>query len=173
MNSLAQPLILPDTFYLSPGNKTPVEAVRGKGESFFMKIKKIFSVFLVQMAMVAALACGGCASARHAETTSMLSAAGFTTMTPRTPEQQANFAALPPYEVLRHDMNGRVTYVYADKRNGIVYKGDENNYQRFQELAFQQRIAQQQVAAAQLNQQAAWGWGGPYWSGPYWGWPGW
>src|SRR5215469_6160585 len=105
-----------------------------------MKIRKMFVVLLSQVAVLAAaLGWGGCASARHADTKQMLSAAGFTTLTPTSAEQQANFAALPPYELVRQDFNGRVHYAYADKGNGVVYKGNENNYQRFQELAFQQR----------------------------------
>lgn len=136
-----------------------------------MKMKKILSVLLIQMALVAALACGGCATARARNTETMLSAAGFRTMTPSTPEQQANFAASPPYQLVRHEFNGSVTYTYADKKNGIVYKGNESNYQRFQQLSIQQQITQDQLAAAQLNQQAYWA--GPYWGGPYWGAPGW
>jgi hypothetical protein len=129
-----------------------------------MRIRKLFIVLLIQTAVLVAALGSGCASARHAEMTNMLSAAGFTTMTPTSSEQEANFAALPPYELVRHDFNGRVIYAYADKRNGIVYKGNESNYQRLQQLKFQQRIADQQLAAAQMNQQAAWGW--QYWGPP-------
>lgn len=117
----------------------------------------------MQIALLAgALTWSGCASTRHENTVSMLSAAGFRSMTPRTAQQQADFAALPAYQLVRHDSNGQAAWVYADERNGILYKGDESNYQRFQQLAFQQRIADQQVAAAQMNQQAAMGWGW-YW----------
>lgn len=140
-----------------------------------MKIRKIFIVLLIQAAvLVAALGSGGCASTRHADTKQMLSAAGFTTLTPTSSEQQANFAALPPYKLVRLDYNGKAIYAYADKDNGVVYKGNESNYQRFQKMAFEQRITQQQVMAAQMNQQAAWGWSywGPGW-GPGWGGPAW
>jgi len=128
-------------------------------------MKKFLMVWLVKMAvLLAALGWAGCESTRHADMKQMLAASGFTTMTPRTPQQQADFAALPPYELVRHDFDGRVIYAYADKRNGIVYKGNESNYQRLQQMAFQQRISQQQLIAAQMNQQAAWGW--TYWGPP-------
>lgn len=124
--------------------------------------------------LVATLGLAGCASARHNDTVSKLSAAGFRSKTLMSAQQQANYAALPSYELQRMDLNGRVVYAYKDESAGIVYIGDESNYQRYQQLAFQQRIANQQLAAAQMNQSAAMNWGfwGPsgYWG--YWGAPG-
>src|SRR4051812_19441019 len=125
-----------------------------------MKTNKMTVPRLVVSVMtVVLLGLMGCTSTRHTE--SMLSAAGFHTLTPATPQQQACYAALPPHELQRQEINGKVVYAYADKKSGIVYVGGESQYQEFQRLAHQQRIANEQLQAAQMNQNAAMNWG--YW----------
>lgn len=101
----------------------------------------------------------GCASSWHRNTESLLSASGFHSLTPRSPEQRACYAAMPPFQVQRQEINGKVIYAYADKDRGIVYVGNENNYQRLQQLALQQQIAHDQFEAAQMNQESAMNWG--------------
>ena len=66
----------------------------------------------------AALGLSGCASTKAHNTESLLSAAGFHTMTPSTAQQQACYAALPPFKVQLHDFNGKVVYASADKKAG-------------------------------------------------------
>lgn len=134
-----------------------------------MKIVKISIAWVSSLILLlGGVAVSGCATARHNDTVSMLSAAGFRSKSPMSAQQQVNVAALPPYELQRQDLNGRVIFAFKDERAGVVYMGDESNYQRYQELAFQQRIANQQLAAAQLNQSAAMNWG--FWGTPgYWG----
>jgi hypothetical protein len=100
----------------------------------------------------------GCASTRARNTESLLSAAGFRTVTPKTPQQQTCYEALPARELQRREAEGKVTYAYADKKEGILYVGNEQNYQRFQELAHQERVAEQQLQAAQMNQTASINW---------------
>ena len=114
------------------------------------------------IALLLSVACvhglSGCASAGARNTESLLSAAGFRTVTPKTPEQQACYEALPAREIQRREAEGKVTYAYADKKQGIVYVGNEQNYQRFQELAHQERVAEQHLQAAQMNQTASINW---------------
>lgn len=91
-------------------------------------------------------------------TESLLSAAGFIVRTPQTPKQQQIYAALPPYQVHRATVNGKVFYVYKDEKAGVAYVGREQEYQRYQQLAIQQQIAQNQITAAEMEQQAALNW---------------
>lgn len=98
-----------------------------------------------------------------ANTTSLLTAAGFRARTPQTPKQQQIYAALPPYQVQRATVPGKgVFYVYKDQNAGLAYVGREAEYQRYQQLAIQQQIAQNQIMAAQMEQQAALDWYGGF-----------
>jgi hypothetical protein len=49
-----------------------------------------------------------------------------------------------------------------------VFVGNPDAYARFQQLAFQQHLANEQIAASEMAQDDMFGWGdwGPY---PYWG----
>jgi hypothetical protein len=107
----------------------------------------------------------GCASWDAQNKESLLSAAGFRSRTPTTPNQQAMFNRMTPYKVERRIRNGKVLYAYADKQNNVVYLGGENEYQKYRQLALQQSIAQDQIEAAQINEDAS-----MYQDfGPYWG----
>lgn len=134
-----------------------------QGIDVMKTVRTIAAFFTSLVITIVGIALAGCASTRHANTEQMLSAVGFQTMTPRTPQQQACYAALPPYKVERSIFNGKVVYAYADKRAGIVYVGNEKDYQQLQWLAFERKIAAQQLATAEMNEQAVLGW--PF-SGP-------
>jgi hypothetical protein len=59
-------------------------------------------------------------------------------------------------------VNGKVFYVYKDEKAGVAYIGREAEYQRYQQLAIQQQIAQDQYMAAEMEQQAALDWYGGF-----------
>jgi hypothetical protein len=121
------------------------------------------SNIVISLATLAgAILLAGCASMTSANTESLLSAAGFLVRTPQTPKQQQIYAALPPYQVQRATVNGKVFYVYKDEKAGVAYVGREQEYQRYQQLALQQQIAQNQIAAAEMEQQAALDWYGGF-----------
>jgi transposase len=98
---------------------------------------------------------GGCASVGSTNTESLLSAAGFVVRTPQTDRQKQIYAALPAYKVERATVKDKVFYVYKDEKAGVAYVGHEPEYQRYQQLAVQQQIAQEQYMAAELDRQAA------------------
>ena len=117
-------------------------------------------IFLSMLAGAILLA--GCASMGSSNTESLLTAAGFRVKTPQTPKQQQIYAALPPYQVERATVKGQVFYVYKDEKAGVAYVGREQEYQRYQQLAIQQQIAQNQIMAAEMEQQAALDWYGGF-----------
>jgi hypothetical protein len=117
---------------------------------------------LIFLAAATTLFVTGCASMTSANTESLLSAAGFRVRTPQTPKQQQIYAALPPYQVQRATVKGQVFYVYKDEKAGVAYVGREQEYQRYQQLAIQQQIAQNQIMAAEMEQQAALDWYGGF-----------
>jgi len=129
-----------------------------------MKIQNPNSnVLIILGAAAAAMFLAGCESMGSANTTSLLTAAGFRARTPQTPKQQQIYAALPPYQVQRATVPGKgVFYVYKDEKAGIAYVGHEAEYQRYQQLCIQQQIAQNYYMAAQMNTVYARGWYGAW-----------
>ena len=120
------------------------------------------NVILIFVAAVTALFVAGCAGVGSANTTSLLTAAGFRARTPQTPQQQQIYAALPPYQVHRATVKGKTFYVYKDEKAGIAYVGREQEYQRYHQLAVQQQIAQNYYMAAEMDRAAAFGWYGAW-----------
>ena len=121
------------------------------------------------VAASAALLATGCAGVGSGNTTALLSAAGFRARTPQTPQQQQIYAALPPYQVQRATVKGKgVFYVYKDEKAGVAYVGREPEYQRYQQLAVQQQIAQNYYMAAEMDRAAAWQWYGAWGPRAFW-----
>jgi len=121
------------------------------------------NIVLIFAAGAVALLVAGCAGMESGNTTSLLTAAGFRARTPQTPKQQQIYAALPPYQVERATIKGKgVFYVYKDEKAGLAYVGREPEYQRYQQLAIQQQIAQERYMAAQMEADAAWQWYGAW-----------
>jgi hypothetical protein len=134
-----------------------------------MKIEKPKpNVILIFAAAVTALFAAGCAEMGSGNTTSLLSAAGFRARTPQTPKQQQIYASLPPYQVERATVKGHVFYVYKDEKAGVAYVGREQEYQRYQQLAIQQQIAQNYYNAVAMDRAAAYGWYGAWGPRAFW-----
>jgi hypothetical protein len=128
-----------------------------------MKTKKpSSSILMIFAGVVAAFLLAGCAGMGSANTTSLLTAAGFRARTPQTAKQKEIYAALPAYKVERATVNGMVFYVYKDEKAGLAYIGREPDYQRYQQLAIQQQIAQQYYAAEEMDRAAAMSWYGGF-----------
>ena len=115
---------------------------------------------LVLLAGVFALA--GCASTQPALLGQTLASAGFRLRTPETPKQKEIYASLPAYKVHRINVNGQTFYVYKDEAKGIAFVGREAEYQRYRELAIQQRIAQEYYMAVEMDRMYAPGWYGAW-----------
>lgn len=108
---------------------------------------------------------GGCASWDASNQEALLSAAGFSMRKPETAKQQEIYQAMEPYKVQATTVNGKLLYAYKHEKKGVVYVGGEPEYQRYQKLAIEQRIAQQNYMAAQMNQDLSLRW--RYWGGPW------
>lgn len=115
--------------------------------------------------VLAVLSFAGCASLDASNQESLLSAAGFKERAPETPKQKELYAAAPSYKVERVAVNGKTFYAYKDEKKGTAFIGGEAEYQHYQQLATQQRIARQNYEAAEMSRDAAMGWYGAY--GPY------
>lgn len=124
-------------------------------------------IILLLSTLIAAIGLVSCASMGSSNTKSLLAAAGFREKTPETAKQKELYAAATAYKVQRITANGKTFYAYKDEKNGTAMVGDESNYQQFEKLAIQQRIAEQEYQAAEMRRDAAYGWYGAYGSGIY------
>lgn len=107
----------------------------------------------------------GCATMESANTESLLTAAGFRARTPETPRQKEIYASLPSYQMQRATVKAGVFYVFKDEKKAAAYVGREPEYQRYRQLAVQQRIAENYYMAAEMEREAAWRWYGGW--GPH------
>ncbi|MCL4503702.1 MAG: hypothetical protein M1438_17885 [Deltaproteobacteria bacterium] len=95
----------------------------------------------------------------------LLSAAGFKQIYPTTPAQKARLNNMPQKQIFLISKGTKVYYVYADASGcGCLYRGNQQNYQNFQNLLAQAQMAAERYQAAQM---AAWDWNtwGPGWWG--------
>lgn len=139
--------------------------LRGRNALYLLR-----SWTLAQVAVLAAvlIALSGCATIRRHETLDTeqtLSAAGFHMKLSDTPEKLADLRALTPRRLVPHEREGRLYYIYADPEVcRCLYVGTEPQYQEYQRLALQKRLADEELMAAQNNLNAAMNWGlwGPW-----------
>jgi hypothetical protein len=110
------------------------------------------SLFLAIAAIVGAFS--GCAGIQAQNKESMLSAAGFQTQIPSTPQQLWLYNRMTPYKLERTTLTDKVLYTYVDKQKGVVYIGGDKAYQRYKQLGIQQAIAQKELEAADSNYYA-------------------
>lgn len=103
-----------------------------------------------------------CAGIGASSTEPLLSAAGFRVVTPESDRQEEIYAMLPAYKVHRGNHEGKVFYAYKDETQGVAYVGGEKEYQRYQQLAVQRRIAHDRYMAAQMNEMTASRWYSAY-----------
>ncbi len=122
------------------------------------------------------IACGmtmmtGCQTIRNNNAIAkeeMLEAAGFQMKQAQTPEQLADVQGLPQRKFVPHTRDGHVMYVYADAVTcQCIYVGTENNYQKYQKMAFEKNITDEQEMTAEENSVTSLNWGswGPW--GPW------
>ena len=126
---------------------------------------------LITIACITSMLFGlvGCAEMEATNTKSLLSAAGFHTVTPTTPLQKEVYAHLTANRVERVTLKNKTIYTFKDEQAGIAYVGHEAEYQRYVNLCIQQRVAQDYYMAYSMDPYwshrwyGAWGYRGMYW----------
>jgi hypothetical protein len=90
------------------------------------------AVWLASLASICvSLVLGGCGAIESRAKRTSLSESGFLARFPQTERQRDFYAALPPYELYWGVRNGQPFYVYKDEKAGVVYVGNEQDYQRY------------------------------------------
>jgi hypothetical protein len=107
----------------------------------------------------------GCASTQTSTQNreSMLVAAGFKTVTPKTPAQHQKLQKLPPGKVTMINKKGKTYYIFPDPAQNRAYVGGPNEYQAYQQLRTEKKLAKENLETAEMYQDAEMDWGG--WGG--------
>ena len=103
-------------------------------------------------ALIALAGCTTMGTAASAE--SLLQKAGFQSRTPTTAEQKAAYAKLPAYELHRGMLKGRTIYAYKDEKAGVIYLGNQAQYDQYKQLAVNAKLKAEQFTPAQTALEA-------------------
>ena len=124
-----------------------------------MKQKRV-SVMMIGATVLLALMVGCATTATFPqEKASMLVAAGFKTITPKTAAQQQKLQQLQTGQVATIQKNGRTYYIVANPPQNVVYVGGPHEYQAYQQMRAQRQLAQENLQTAEMYQDAAMQWG--------------
>ena len=127
------------------------------------------SPFILVLAV--AIAMVGCASTTQTSTQnkeSMLVASGFKTVTPKTAAQKQKLQNLPPGKVTMVQKKGKTYYIFPDPAQNQAYVGGPKEYQEYQQLRAEKKLANENLETAEMYQDAAMSWGA--WGGWGMGW---
>ena len=92
------------------------------------------------------------------EKASMLVAAGFKTITPKTAAQQQKLHQLQTGQVAMIQKSGGTYYIVADPPRNVVYVGGPTEYQAYQQLRAQRHLAQENLQTAEMYHDASMQW---------------
>jgi len=90
---------------------------------------------------------------------SMLTAAGFKTITPGTAAQKQKLTNLPPGQIAMIQKGGKTYYVYPDAPNNRALVGGPKAYQEYKQMRAENKMAAENLAVAEMYQDSAMGWG--------------
>jgi hypothetical protein len=132
-------------------------------------MKDILTTLRALSAIAVLALTAGCATNTQ-DKESALIAAGFKSITPSTPAQEAKLKSLPAGKVTMVQKKGITYYVFPDVANNRAFVGTPIEYQAYQQQREAQKLADEQLEAAsmynsQMNFEAWNGWG-PGFVGP-------
>jgi hypothetical protein len=118
------------------------------------------------LVVAVAIAIAGCATSSQTSTQnkeSMLVASGFKTITPKTAAQKQKLQNLPPGKVTMVQKKGKTYYIFPDPAQNQAYVGGPKEYQEYQQLRAEKKLANENLETAEMYQDAEMNWGG--WGG--------
>src|SRR5947209_12105093 len=95
------------------------------------KTSRLITIACITSAL---LGLAGCAEMEATNTKSLLSAAGFHTVSPTTPLQKEVYAHLTASRVERVTAKNKTIYTFKDEQAGIAYVGHDSEYHRYVKL---------------------------------------
>ncbi len=107
----------------------------------------------------AALSLAGCQTVVQ-DKEDMLAAAGFQLRPADTPDKLAAMKALPPHKFIQQVQNGQPIWIYADPTIcRCLYAGNQQAWQTYRQMVFQQNVANEQQMTAMMTQSMAFDYG--------------
>src|SRR5438067_12607787 len=123
-------------------------------------MKQIRTSFKMISAMALLALTAGCATTSSTQNKeSMLVASGFKTITPKTAAQQQKLQQLPPGKVAMINKKGKTYYIFPDAAHNQAYVGGPKEYQVYQQLRTENKLAKEDLEIAEMNQDEAMEWG--------------
>ena len=104
----------------------------------------------------------GCATMESASQESLLTSAGFQARTPSTEKQKAAYAALPAYQLHRGTKGGKTIYAYKYEKAGVVYIGNEAQYQQYKQAAAKAKLKEEKQVAHNMDNDLVYRWYGSW-----------
>jgi hypothetical protein len=89
---------------------------------------------------------------------SMLVASGFKVITPKTTTQQQKLQNLPPGKVTMIQKGKKTYYIFPDPVQNKAYVGGPKEYQGYQQLRAENKLANEDVETAEMYQDAEMQW---------------
>ena len=126
--------------------------------------------FTAVIALVCIALLVGCATTQTTmqDRESMLAAAGFKVITPRTAAQQQKLQNLPPGKVTMIQKGKKTYYIFPDPVHNRSYVGGPKEYQAYQRLRATNKLVNENLETAGMYQDSemqwsSWGGGGSGW----------
>src|SRR6266496_5877555 len=123
-------------------------------------MKPIRCIFLYSIAAAWTAVLVGCATTQTATQNreNMLVASGFKTITPKTAAQQQKLQGLSPGKVTMIQKKGKTYYIFPDPTHNLAYIGGPKQYQRYQQLRTDNKLAKESLETADMYQDAEMQW---------------
>ena len=129
-------------------------------------MRQLFNPFRVISAIALMALAAGCTTT-NTSTTDLLTAAGFKLLTADTPKKQELLATLPKDQLSLVKYRGKTFYVQPAAAPNQAYVGTSTEYQSYQQLRLAKQLSNENLMAAQMNQNAMYGWGNAWGPGFY------
>jgi hypothetical protein len=121
------------------------------------QIRTSFKMISVIALVALTAGCATTSSTQNKE--SMLVASGFKTITPKTAAQQQKLQKLPPGKVTMIQKAGKTYYIFPDPAHNVAYVGGPKEYQAYQQLRAENKLANENLETAEMYQDASMNWG--------------
>ena len=124
------------------------------------KVNANAAKFVALIAIVCAALLVGCATTQTAmqNRESMLAAAGFKVITPKTAAQQQKLQNLPPGKVTMIQKGKKTYYIFPDPVHNRSYVGGPKEYRAYQQLRATNKLVNEDLETAEMYQDSEMQW---------------
>jgi hypothetical protein len=123
-------------------------------------MKPLRHILLATITAVCAAMLVNCASTQTSTQNreSMLVASGFKVITPKTAAQQQKLQNLPPGKVTMIQKGKKTYYIFPDPAQNKAYVGGPKQYEEYQQLRAENKLAKEDLESAEMYQDTAMEW---------------